>query len=64
MSTLTALKLAQELQLTRRAAAATADRPKLLLTWSIDSETGRPVARWVAVSDTAVPAVTQEPVFT
>jgi hypothetical protein len=64
MSTLTALKLAQELQLTRRAMAGTTERPKLMIKWGIDSETGRPVACWVAVSDTQVPAVTQEPVFT
>jgi hypothetical protein len=53
MSTLTALKLERELEITRR---ATAERPTLAMQWTIDPRSGRPVGTWVAT-----PVVASEP---
>jgi hypothetical protein len=54
MSTLTALKLQRELQLTRLAMAAGTARPKLVCRWVVDQETGRPVAVWMQERDSPV----------
>ena len=63
MSTLIALKLEQELELTRRAMDAMTRRPKLVLKWGIDSETGRPEAYWAAMRDSAPASVMFAPDF-
>ncbi len=63
MSTLTALKLERELELTRRAMTVRPDRPKLERRWLLDAETGRPVAVWTAVTQPARATVMPEPAF-
>jgi hypothetical protein len=63
MSTLTALKLERELEITRRAMAGETNGPKLVLQWCIDATTGRAVGRWVAPDETATPAFAPEPSF-
>ncbi len=62
MSTLTALKLERELEITRRAMA---ERPTLVMQWTIDPRSGRPVGTWVATPAVASesPAVMAEPEF-
>jgi hypothetical protein len=52
MSTLTALKLVRELELTRRAMT---ERPMLAMQWTIDPQTGRPVAAWQVEAPTVLP---------
>ena len=52
MSTLTALKLERELELTRHAMT---ERPALTMHWTIDPRTGRPVAAWREEAPTVVP---------
>jgi hypothetical protein len=56
MSTLTALKLERELEITRRALAK---RPTLAMQWRIDPRSGRPVAAWTEVPPMTLP----EPAF-
>jgi hypothetical protein len=56
MSTLTALKLERELEISRRAMA---ERPTLAMRWHIDPQSGRPVAVWTEVAPTVLP----EPLF-
>ncbi len=63
MSTLTALKLERELEITRRAMAAPTEQPKLAMQWHIDPATGRAVGTWVAVREIAAPTVMTEPAF-
>jgi hypothetical protein len=64
MSNLTALKLQRELKLTRDAMAASAARPALVMHWTLDPQTGRPVGVWTAqaatVTETAAVAITLE----
>jgi hypothetical protein len=63
MSTLTALKLERELDLTRRAIETAMRRPELVMKWGINSETGRPEAYWAVVGDTAPASVVTLPEF-
>ncbi len=60
MSTLTALKLEVELDITRRAMAR---RPALAMQWRLDPRSGRPVAIWVATDAGEPQAVMAEPAF-
>jgi hypothetical protein len=60
MSTLTALKLERDLEITRRAMAP-AEKPRLEMRWALDAETGKPVAVWTAVQP--VPAAIALPEF-
>jgi hypothetical protein len=63
MSTLTALKLERELEITRRAMAQQTARPRLELRWGLDSETGRPAAVWMVAQPSAVVTVLPELAF-
>ncbi len=60
MSTLTALKLERELEITRRAMV---ERPTLAMQWHIDPRSGRPVAVWTEVASGVAPAVMPELIF-
>ncbi len=60
MSTLTALKLEVERDVTRRAMAR---RPTLTMQWRIDPVSGRPVGIWVATEAPAPQAVMAAPAF-
>ncbi len=57
MSTLNALRLQREFD----ELAARAKRPALVLQWTIDPRSGRPIAAWVACEATAGPKVMSEP---
>jgi hypothetical protein len=63
MSTLIALKLERELEITRLAMATAAERPKLVCRWMLDTETGRPVAVWMQQSGGLGPTCMPEPAF-
>jgi hypothetical protein len=62
MSTLTALKLEVELEVTRRAMTR---RPTLTMQWRIDPASGRPVGIWVAspAAEAEPQTVMAEPAF-
>jgi hypothetical protein len=63
MSTLTALKLERELEITRLAMAAETKKPRLVLQWHLDATTGRAVSTWIVPQETAAPTVMREPNF-
>jgi len=49
MSTLNALKLLQDFNAARRAAEREAEKPRLVMLWTIDAASGRPAGTWVAL---------------
>ena len=59
MSSLNALKLQREFD----TLAARAERPALVMQWTIDPQSGRPVAAWVVCEQAAAPTVMPEPAF-
>jgi hypothetical protein len=63
MSSLTALKLERELEITRRAMAGETKEPKLALQWHLDATTGRAVSTWIVPQETTAPTVMREPNF-
>ncbi len=63
MSSLTALKLERELEITRRAMFRKTERPRLMMQWSIDPLTGRPIGTWVAEEVSVDPTEMPEAAF-
>jgi hypothetical protein len=59
MSTLNALKLQREFD----ALAARTARPALAMQWTIDANSGRPVATWTVGEQAAARTVMPEPAF-
>ena len=62
MTTLDALRLERALDLARSGRAASA-RPKLVYKWTIDPQSGRPVAVWTQEVAPVLPAILRETVF-
>jgi len=61
MSTLIAVKLQLELEITRRAMVVGTERPSLVCRWVVDAASGRPVAVWTQRRDAGDPILLAEP---
>jgi len=61
MSTLNALKLLRDFNAARRAAEGEGEKPRLVMLWTIDAASGRPVGTWVALEGSPSETQVREP---